>query len=326
MARVVHEHAQLHEFIVNDDAGSGAGCGEHWPLCNGVAVPQSPQIATIIEFVHRLTSGLAVGLALGLVVFGFQLFPRRHLVRRAAVAAGFFEFMEALLGAALVLLGHVAKDPSVARGYYLSAHLVNTLMLLAALTLAAWASGRSPVRIRSGAFGWKFAFGMVGAGLLLLGVSGVIAALGDTLFKSSSLSQGFRQDLLPAAHPFIRLRVWHPVIAVLVSLSIEALCFAARAKQIAWILGALTLTQIAAGMINLALLAPVPLQIFHLLLADDPDTFAIACGRLLGEPELRKRLVDAAEQLYREHYERSIARERIHALAMELCVHEAGRR
>ena len=265
--------------------GSGAGCGEHWPLCNGVAVPQSPQIATIIEFVHRLTSGLAVGLALGLVVFGFQLFPRRHLVRRAAVAAVFFEFMEALLGAALVLLGHVAKDPSVARGYYLSAHLVNTLMLLAALTLAAWASGRSPVRIRSGAFGWKFAFGMVGAGLLLLGVSGVIAALGDTLFKSSSLSQGFRQDLLPAAHPFIRLRVWHPVIAVLVSLSIEALCFAARAKQIDWILGALTLTQIAAGMINLALLAPVPLQIFHLLLADAVwIAFILLAADVLLEP------------------------------------------
>jgi heme A synthase len=239
--------------------GSGAGCGEHWPLCNGVAVPQSPQIATIIEFVHRLTSGLAVGLALGLVVFGFQLFPRRHLVRRAAVAAVFFEFMEALLGAALVLLGHVAKDPSVARGYYLS--------------------------IRSGAFGWKFAFGMVGAGLLLLGVSGVIAALGDTLFKSSSLSQGFRQDLLPAAHPFIRLRVWHPVIAVLVSLSIEALCFAARAKQIAWILGALTLTQIAAGMINLALLAPVPLQIFHLLLADAVwIAFILLAADVLLEP------------------------------------------
>jgi heme A synthase len=248
--------------------GSGAGCGEHWPLCNGVAVPQSPQVATIIEFVHRLTSGLAVGLALGLVALAFVFFPKRHLVRRAAATAVFFEFMEALLGAALVLLGHVAKDPSVARGYYLSAHLVNTMMLLAALTLAAWASGRSGISIRSGAAGWRFAFAIAGAGLLLLGVSGVIAALGDTLFHSTSLAQGFRQDLVPSSHPFLRLRVWHPLIAVLVSLGIEALCFATRARVVAWILGALTLTQIAAGMINLALLAPVPMQIFHLLLAD----------------------------------------------------------
>lgn len=248
--------------------GSGAGCGEHWPLCNGVAVPQSPQIATIIEFVHRLTSGLAVGLALGLVALAFYFFPKRHLVRRAAVAAVFFEFMEALLGAALVLLGHVAKDPSVARGYYLSAHLINTLMLLAALTLAAWAAGRSQIHLRSGASGWRVAFAFAAVGLLLLGVSGVIAALGDTLFHSTSLAQGFRQDLVPSSHPFVRLRVWHPFIAVLVSLGIEAICFAARAKPIAWVLGALTLTQIAAGMINLALLAPVPMQIFHLLLAD----------------------------------------------------------
>ena len=248
--------------------GSGAGCGEHWPLCNGVALPQSPQTATIIEFAHRLTSGLAVGLALGLLVFAFQLFPKRHLVRRAAVAAILFEFMEALLGAALVLLGHVAKDASIARGYYLSLHLINTLMLLAALTLAAWASSRTRVDLRPAVTGWKFAFALVAAGLLLLGVSGVIAALGDTLFQSSTLAQGFRQDLAPGAHPFIRLRVWHPFIATLVALAIGALCFAARTQRVAWVLAALTATQIAAGMINLALLAPVPLQLFHLFLAD----------------------------------------------------------
>jgi len=247
---------------------SGAGCGDHWPLCNGVAVPHFAEIATAIELLHRLTSGVAVLLAIGLAAFAFAVFPKRHLVRRAAVAAVFFEFMEALLGAALVLLGHVAKDESIARGYYLSLHLVNTLMLLAALTIAAWAAGRSEIGLRNGASGWRLAFAAAGAGLLLLGVSGVIAALGDTLFHSASLAQGFRQDLISSSHPFVRLRVWHPLIAVLVSLGIEAVCFAARARPVAWVLGALTLTQIAAGMINLALLAPVPMQIFHLLLAD----------------------------------------------------------
>ena len=34
-------------------SGSGAGCGAHWPLCNGVLVPQSPALATIIELTHR---------------------------------------------------------------------------------------------------------------------------------------------------------------------------------------------------------------------------------------------------------------------------------
>ena len=56
----------------------------------------------------------------------------------------------------------------------------------------------------------------------------------------------------------------------------------------------------------------------HLLLADDPDTFAAACERLLNEPDLRKRLVDAAEERYLDGYEGSVARERIQALVREV--------
>ena len=37
---------------------SGDGCGDHWPLCNGVAVPTDPSIKTIVELTHRVTSGL----------------------------------------------------------------------------------------------------------------------------------------------------------------------------------------------------------------------------------------------------------------------------
>ena len=132
--------------------------------------------------------------------------------------------------------------------------------------------------------------------MLLLGVSGVIAALGDTLFQSSSLAQGFHQDLLPSAHPFLRLRVWHPVIATIVALGIAALCYAARARQTAWILAALTLTQIAAGMINLALLAPVPMQIVHLLLADAVwIVFILLAADILFESSPASHLAPAAD-------------------------------
>ena len=37
--------------------GSGAGCGEHWPDCNGQVVPRDPGVETLIEFTHRATSG-----------------------------------------------------------------------------------------------------------------------------------------------------------------------------------------------------------------------------------------------------------------------------
>ena len=56
--------------------GSGAGCGSHWPLCNGEVLPRAPALATLIEFSHRLTSGVALLLVIGLVVGAWRGFPR----------------------------------------------------------------------------------------------------------------------------------------------------------------------------------------------------------------------------------------------------------
>src|SRR5262249_46038986 len=67
-------------------SGSGAGCGSHWPLCNGEVVPRSPSAATLIELGHRVTSGLALLLVAGLIVGAWRVFPRGHLVRRSAAA------------------------------------------------------------------------------------------------------------------------------------------------------------------------------------------------------------------------------------------------
>src|ERR1700724_4307187 len=119
--------------------------------------------------------------------------------------------MEALSGAALVLLQHVAGNTSATRGYSLSAHLINTLTLLACLTLTVWwGMGRPAVRPR-GAEAWMAAISLVA--VMLVGVSGAIAALGDTLFPARSLAQGFAQDFDPAANVFLRLRGLHPLIA-----------------------------------------------------------------------------------------------------------------
>ncbi len=253
--------------------GSGAGCGEHWPLCNGVVVPQAPAIATMIEFTHRVTSGLSLIAVLGLFVWSRRL-PRKHPARTASAFALLFEVMEAIIGAGLVLLGQVGVNPSVARGYSLSIHLVNTLFLLAALTIAVWAGGGSGFswNAKSGGRAW---FALCALGLLLLGISGAIAALGDTLFRTASLSAGFHQDFAAGVHPFIRLRVWHPVIAIAVAVCTGLLCFMAIRKQhsegsvrAAWALAGIIVVQLAVGMINLGLLAPVPLQLIHLFFAD----------------------------------------------------------
>src|SRR5229473_6608919 len=126
--------------------GSGAGCGSHWPLCNGEVVPRAPRLETIIEFTHRVTSGLALFAVVGLVVWSAVSFPRGHRVRRTAIVSLVLILTEALLGAGLVVFQLVAQDASVGRACYLSLHLVNTLFLLGALALTAWYS-REPIEI-----------------------------------------------------------------------------------------------------------------------------------------------------------------------------------
>jgi heme A synthase len=132
-------------------SGSGAGCGNHWPLCRGAVIPRSPALETLVEISHRFTSGLSLIFVIGLVFWSFQRFPRRHPVRAAAVVSLVFILTEALIGAGLVLFEYVAHNASTARAFWMSGHLINTFLLLGALALTAWwASGHEktakPVR------------------------------------------------------------------------------------------------------------------------------------------------------------------------------------
>ncbi len=255
--------------------GSGAGCGEHWPLCNGEIVPRAPAAETLIELAHRITSGLSLVLVLALAIWAFRLFPHGHRARVATGAAVVFILIEALIGAGLVLLGLVADDRSATRAIVLGVHLTNTFLLLAALALSgqsAATSAPAPSRWRRG--GLRAAAAAALAGCLVIGVSGAVAALGDTLFPAASLGEALRQDLSATAHVFLRLRVHHPWIAVLVGLGLGGFAlhvrkrFATRLGRLPIILVAVIGAQIVVGLVNVALLAPVWLQLVHLGLAD----------------------------------------------------------
>jgi heme A synthase len=257
--------------------GSGAGCGEHWPLCNGVVIPRAPSVQTMIEFSHRITSGLALVLVILLVVLAWRWFPKGHLLRRGSMLALIFTITEALIGAGLVLLGHVAANQSLARGWSLSLHLVNTMILVACLAATAWIATRKPVETPAERPGSLRVLLAVGAVLFLLaGVSGAVAALGDTLFKADSLAEGIRQDFDPMAHPFVRLRVLHPIFAVTTGVVFFTLGlyfltddrWKPLINRLSTGLIGLTLAQIFLGLLNLTLLAPVWLQLVHLLSAD----------------------------------------------------------
>jgi heme A synthase len=253
-------------------SGSGAGCGNHWPLCNGEVVPHSPAVTTIIEFTHRATSGpIDVALVAFLVVWAFRAFPRRHPVRLGASLSMVFLLTEALIGASLVLLGHVEKNASITRAYSLSTHLINTLTLLACLTLTAWWASGKPAIHPSGRPAWFAAVSL--AVVVVLGMTGAIAALGDTLFPAQSLASGLARDWDPTSNIFLRLRGLHPLIAAVAGswLLFYAISSASRrpdARTQAGIMAACLIAQILAGATNLLLLAPIWMQMVHLLLAD----------------------------------------------------------
>lgn len=255
--------------------GSGAGCGSHWPLCNGDVVPLAPTVATIIEFVHRVTSGLVMVMAVGLVIMARRTFPAGHLARKWAVVTLIFMLIEAAIGAGIVLLELVEGNASALRAGYVGGHLVNTLLLLAAMTTTVWAarvrSSQDPDgKVRLPARGFTLAM----VAMLVVAATGAIVALGDTLFPHASLAEGLAADFDPTSHFLIRLRIWHPILAAAVAVYFFWLAwrhpaFAGEAqatpRQLVMMLIA---GQCALGLVNLLLLAPLPLQMAHLLVSN----------------------------------------------------------
>lgn len=275
--------------------GSGAGCGSHWPLCNGEIIPRSPALTTVIEFGHRATSGVALLLVAALVVGAWRRYPAGHIVRRWAVYSAVFLVVEALIGAGLVLLELVADNASLARGYWVGGHLINTFFLVGALTLTAWlASGHSTPRPRQyPALAWTFAIAL--GGIVILGSSGAITALGDTLFPAATLSEATAQTLSESAHLFVRLRIWHPVLAFAVFFLVLVAIWNAigtggseTATHLAAAVFALFVLQLVIGGLNVWLLAPVALQLTHLLLAHAIwiGTLLLAASVLTPAPEV----------------------------------------
>ncbi len=272
-------------------SGSGAGCGSHWPLCNGEVVPHPKSLATVIELTHRVTSGLALILVVVQLWFAFRTFPARHPVRRGAAASMFFMVTEAGVGAGLVLFEMVAGNKSTARAYWMAAHLSNTFLLIGAMALTLWwARGKPAPRLSGGRV--PVVLGL-GVGLLGVGVAGAVVALGDTLFPVRTLAEGLAQDLSPGAHFLIRLRAVHPILAlsvggaILVASRTAIVRLGVDARRWAFVVNGLFLVQVAIGALNLGLLAPIPLQLTHLFVADLYWMAAVVYGAtILAEDRL----------------------------------------
>jgi cytochrome c oxidase assembly protein subunit 15 len=247
---------------------SGAGCGANWPLCNGDFFPHHPRLATVIEFTHRSMSGVCTFLVVALLVWTFRATDPGHRARRAAVWSTGLLVSEAFFGALLVLLHYVEHNISAGRVVMQSIHFTNTMLLLAALSLTAWFLARRPQESLPPPSNESRNIALMAiVATIVVGATGSLAALADTLFPSTSLTSAMAQDFSSSSPFLVHTRWIHPASAM-----VGLVCALFLTKKVQGKLSravvALLAAQIVLGVADVLLLAPTWMQVVHLLGAD----------------------------------------------------------
>jgi len=256
---------------------SGAGCGQHWPTCNGEVLHLPRSVATAIELTHRLTSGLSLLAVLALLLGAFRLYPRGHAVRASAVFSFVMIVVEALIGMVIVLMRWVVHDASFGRILALPLHLVSTALLTAALTWCAYFASVPRATSLALPRAARTLLALAGLGVLLVSATGAVTALGDTVFPvhASGFAARLQEDQGLNAHILQRMRSIHPFVAVLVAAFVAYAAMllpsyrsSPDVRRASTALVVSIVLQLCAGVLNIWLSAPGPLQVVHLLLAN----------------------------------------------------------
>lgn len=276
---------------------SGDGCGQFWLTCNGELIPSAPQFKTVIEFSHRMTTAIDGFVMLVLLAWAIMLWigdrsKQNRQILYATIGSFIFVITEAAVGAGLVLTGNVAETVTDARPFWAMGHLINTFILLTFLTLTAWfASGARSVWLKVDKRVFLLtALGVIG--LMLVGLSGSLAALSNMLFPSQSLAEGISKDFSPTSDLILRLRLSHPILSILTGVYLIFLAGWLKAKttssKVAWWSNAVSLlviAQVIFGGATLLMLGPIVMQLGHLLLADAVwIAFVLMIAHYLDEP------------------------------------------
>ena len=198
--------------------GSGAGCGRHWPTCNGEILPRAARVETLIEFSHRLSSAGALIGALVLLVWAMRVYPRGHRVRRGAGVTTALVAAEALIGAGLVLFELVAHDASMKRAHDREPpphqHVLPPGVDGDHGVVGVGRSGDAAPGPARAASAVLIVFGVLLPAMLVVGASGAVAALGRHAVPRPDARRGDRPGLRAGSHLFLRLRVIHPMLAM----------------------------------------------------------------------------------------------------------------
>ncbi|CAN5482925.1 hypothetical protein BH10ACI3_BH10ACI3_20750 [soil metagenome] len=255
---------------------SGDGCGQHWLTCNGEVLPSAPQLKTVIEFSHRISSAVAFSAVVALVIWAFRKFQKGSPIRKTALISFVFIVTEAAVGAGLVLTGNTAENLTAARPFWMAGHMINTFILLGFLVLTArYASGGRPMNLKVDRK-YFIALAIGATAVFLVGISGSIAALSHMIFPAGTLAEGMAKDFSPASNIILRLRLLHPITAILTGVFLIFLTgwivkeSGGDKKVSRWsnVLSLLVVAQLAFGTATLLTLAPIVMQLGHLFFAD----------------------------------------------------------
>src|SRR6266568_5783009 len=247
--------------------GSGLGCGEHWPLCNGKLLPPL-DLPTMIEYGHRLAAAAVSGLVAALAGYawwlrqGAESGERFAPDRTAYVALGLL-VLQVLLGAVTVKL---SLPP-----WTVILHLGTAMLLLATLIVAAKPTpgatltpGASPGKpeppITPGSRP-----GLVGIVALVLGFATVLFGALTANLGAASACLGFplcNGQVVPAGNYLQHIHWVHRLLAYTLFGYVWWWALHMRTRGAWWVVGLVTLqVAVAAAMVLLGL--PAPLQATH---------------------------------------------------------------
>ena len=247
--------------------GSGDGCGASWPTCNGNIVPSSLDSSAIIEYTHRVFSGLLLLVTFLLFIY-CKKYSSNRLLQRCSGALLFFVVLEAIIGMVIVLQELVAYNTSLTRLIAVPIHLVNTFSLLA-LYIVLYSVLRNNIQqikfIHNKRFLCSCLIFLIVAGL------GSITALADLLYPSESFIEGVQMDFSETSQLLTRLRILHPIgasILLLWMFSESNRLFIKEGILFAKNLNRLSVIVSLVGVLNVFFNINIFLSILHLLFAD----------------------------------------------------------
>lgn len=249
-------------------SGSGDGCGKNWPSCHGELFLPNSSVQTLIEYIHRATSGFYGIFVLILVIFTLSILKKERIKRPIyyiiPVVVLFLTIFEALIGAKLVLSGLVGLNASWSRAIIMIVHLLNTFILVSSIVGGIILYGNRTLDFERPQIGKNW---YIMCTLLLIAVAalGALTALGDTLYPAESLHHGITQDFALGTPWILRLRVFHPVLAVLTVFAITYMTLDHLKHKDTRLLLIWAYLVLSIGLVNLLLLAPVHMQLLHLL-------------------------------------------------------------